>query len=409
MPILHLRFQKSKNLKYIYAIRVLRELVNKLVIFFLPLYFFNLHLPIWDQVNLSLISNGLPAFSTLQIGIFNIALSHVLSRLICFLSAIPIAKIQTKFGIQHGFVLGHLLYAVFVLLLFMSKANPYFAILAMAVDGFQMNFFWNSYYYSLSRNSNENKMGSNLGVIKLILNLLAMVSPALGGLIITSLGYSTLFLLGLVVILVGVIFSLLLDNVKVHDKISWKEFKDWMQEPGFRRLALTFSGRYFNDAMVILWPLYMFILLGSTEGVGTLYSLSLFLAFLLTYLIGGAIDKNTNRKPYLFSGGLLSILWMLRSFFVGIWSIAVINTIDKLTSTYHWLFFDRAWILRGKGRQALSYFVYREMIMSAAAVLFWILVFFLFYFFGQAWTSLFAIAAIGVLLTLLVREHKGPS
>ena len=34
-------FQKNQNLKYIYAIRLLRELVNKLVMFFLPIYFFH--------------------------------------------------------------------------------------------------------------------------------------------------------------------------------------------------------------------------------------------------------------------------------------------------------------------------------------------------------------------------------
>jgi hypothetical protein len=33
---------------------------------------------------------------------------------------------------------------------------------------------------------------------------------------------------------------------------------------------------------------------------------------------------------------------------------------------------------------------------------------FLFYFFGEAWISLFLVAAVGVLLTLLVKEHQDP-
>ena len=375
---------------------MVRELVNKLVMFFLPLYFFNLEIPFWDQFS----------FSPLQEGIFNIAILYGLERLVIFLSAIPVGKILSKFGIQHGFVMGHLTYALYLLLLFFSQQNPYLVIPTMIIGGFQVNYFWCSYHYSLSRNSDEKKMGSNLGVIHFLLNVLAMISPALGGIIIASLGYSILFLIGLVIVLVGVIFSVLLDNVKVHDRINWKEFIEWMHEPGFRKLAATFAGRYFNDAMMTLWPLYLFVLLGTTESVGYLYSLSLFFAMIISYSMGSFLDKHEGRKPYFISGSLISFLWVLRGFIFNIWTITIINTIDKLTSSFHWLFFDKSWLLRGKGRQALSYFVYREMIQSLSGFLFWVLVFILFLTFGAAWKSLFVIAAIGVLLTLMIKDHK---
>ena len=54
----------------------------------------------------------------------------------------------------------------------------------------------------------------------------------------------------------------------------------------------------------------------------------------------------------------------------------------------------------------MSYFVYREMIYSFTAIIFWLVVAALFYFFVTAWQSLFVIAAVGVLLTLLIKEHK---
>ncbi|AKM81025.1 MAG: Transporter, major facilitator superfamily [Candidatus Pacebacteria bacterium GW2011_GWF2_38_9] len=399
MPILHLNFQKTKNLKYIYAIRLVREFANQLMVFFLPLYFFNIRFSFMSHFDLS----------PLQEGIFNVMIVLLLTRLVALFSAIPIAKILNKYGIRHGFLMGHLLYSLFVLCLYLSKANPYLVLTAAIIDGFQINFFWNSYYYSISRNSDQAKMGANLGAVNFLLHLLAMIAPALGGLIIVTLGYQTLFLLGLVIILSGVIFSILLNNVKVKDKISFKEFLTWLKEPGFKRLAVSFAGKYFNDASVSLWALYMFILLGSTEGVGYLYSLSLLLALLVSYTAGSFIDKHKNRKQFFISGGFLSIFWALRGFVVGIWSITILNAVDRLTSSFHWLFFDRSWILRGKGREALSYFVYREMIYSFAAIVFWLIVAILFYFFVFAWKSLFIVAGMGVLLTLLVKEHQGES
>lgn len=409
MKLPKITFQKNQNLKYVYSIRLLRELVNKLVMFYLPIYFFNLHFPFWDKLNYSLMQTGQPVLTSLQIGIFNIAILYAMERLVSFLSAIMIAKLTVKRGTRHAFIMGHVLYAIFIFLLLISKNNPYWVILAMLIDGFQINYFWNSYFYSLSRNTDHKKMGSNLGIINVLLNFITMISPALGGIIIATLGYDLLFLLGLLIVLLGIIFAVLLDNVKVHDKISWSEFKSWMKEAGFRRLSATFSGRYCNDAMLGLWPLYIFILLGSIDKVGVLYSASLFLAMGLSYMAGPLIDKNASRKPFVLSAGLLSVFWIMRSFAVGIWSIAIVNTLDKVTATYHWLFFDRAWLLRGKGREGLSYFTYRQMIYSASAIVFWSLVFFLFYFFGAAWTTLFVVAAVGVLLTLLIKEHQGPA
>lgn len=409
MKLPHLTFQRNQNLRYIYSIRLLRELVNKLVMFFLPIFFFNLHFPVWDRLNLALASLGQQTLNTLQLGLFNIALLYGLERLAVFLSAIPVAKLTIKFGTRHAFIAGHLLYAIFVVLLYLSKINPVWVILAMIVGGIQINYFWNTYHYSLSRNSDQGKMGRNLGSMNFLLNFITMISPALGGLIIVSLGYSVLFLLGLLVILIGMIFAILLDNVKVRDKISWTEFNNWMGEPGFRRLSATFSGSYFNSAMLLLWSLYVFLILGDSGRVGFLYSFSLLAAMLISYAVGPFLDKNReNKKPFFVSGGLLSVIWLLRNFVVGVWSIAIVNTLDSIAASFHWLFFDRVWIVRGKGREGLSYFTYREMITSAAALFFWIVVFFLFYFFCRAWQSLFVLAAIGVLLTLLVQEHQDP-
>jgi MFS family permease len=396
MPIFNFSFEKTKDLKYIYAIRLIRELANQLMVFFLPVYFFSIRFSFMSHLGLS----------SLKEGIFNVALVYFLTYLSAFLSGIPIAKILAKYGIRHGFLMGHLFYCLFILCLYLSKDNPYLVLTSAIINGFQINFFWNSFHYSLSKNSNQAKMGANLGLINFFLNLLSMIAPALGGIIIVALGYQTLFLLGLVVILGGVVFSILLENVKIKDAISWKEFFSWLKEPGFRRLSLSFAGRYFNDASISLWTLYMFILLGSTKGVGYFYSLSLFLALFISYSAGSFIDKNRGRKQFFLSGGFLSFFWILRGFVLNIWSITILNAVDKLTASFHWLFFDRSWILRGKGREALSYFVYREMIYSFAAIIFWLIIAALFFFFVVAWKSVFILASIGVLLTLLIKEHK---
>lgn len=396
MPLFRLLFQRTVNLKYLYAIRLTRELSFQLVVFFLPLYFFNLPLNLLPNHDLS----------SLQQGMLNVAVLYFMQFSVVLLSSMSAAQILLKYGVRTGFILGHLFYALFILLLYLSKDNPYYVFTAVVAMGLQTNLFWNSYYYALSRHSAPTKMGSNLGAINFFLNLLSMISPAIGGIIIVALGYETLFLLGLTIVLLGAAFSFMLENVHIRDHISWREFWQWWKAPTFRKLALTFSGKYVNDASINLWTLYMFLLLGSIKSVGFFYSLALFLALLASYFIGPLLDKNRGARAFRLSGGMLSAFWVARALTLNIWTITIINAFDKVTASFHWLFFDRAWILRGKGREALSYFVYRMMIYSFAAMVFWVAIALLFYFFGNAWQSLFVMAALGVLLTLLVKEHK---
>jgi hypothetical protein len=393
------RFTEPSKMKYLYALRLLRELVNKLLVFYLPIYVFQIQIPFLSAWNLT----------QLQEGMLLVAFSYMVNEIFSFFSAIPVAQILLKRGVENGFILGQVLYGLFVVALLLSEQQALFLLIAMAIDGIQMSFFWNSYHFVLSRQSSSGRMGSNLGFLNFLLNLLAVISPALGGLIIASLGYRVLFLLGFVLILLALILAISFQSVPVRDKISWQEFLSWLKEPGFRRLAFSFWGRYANDAIITLWPLYVFLLWGSTQGVGALYSASMFLAMIIQYVAGPLLDKRDDKKPFYFSGAFLSVIWFLRVFVVRIWTVAVVDTFERLTASFHWLFFDRSWLLRGKGSQALSYFVYRQMLMAVFGVFFWFFVALLFLTFGHAWQFLFIFGAQSVLLTLLVQKHKGGS
>jgi len=102
---------------------------------------------------------------------------------------------------------------------------------------------------------------------------------------------------------------------------------------------------------------------------------------------------------------VLTILWLARTQVLSIVSIALIDVVDRLTSNFHWLFYDMVLIRRSKGSNALSYFVYREMILNATAMLFWT-VFMGFFVFDYGWNSLFLFAAVGVGLSLLVKDKE---
>ena len=201
------------------------------------------------------------------------------------------------------------------------------------------------------------------------------------------------------------ILTLFMDIKGTRDVVSFKEFRGWLREKQFKKLTLSIAGRYINDAALFVWPLYVFIFLGSVDKVGYLYTISLFIAMMFTFFISVYIDHTKSRKPFFLSGGILSVLWLLRTQFLSILSIALIDVVERLTSNFHWLFFDMLLMKRGKGSNALSYFVYREIVLNVTAIAFWV-IFAGFFMLNWGWNSLFLFAAVGVILSLLMKDRE---
>ena len=395
LPLFHV--DKSKNTSLLYGIRVARDLVMRLAIFFLPIY-------LYQHGSADLFWQFIPG-NELQRGVLLLVLFYFIHRLTILVSGIGIGKLITKIGYQKSMLVGFILFAIFLSLLYIDSTPGWLLLAAAFVNGLETNFFWNSYNTLISKFTLSRHLGQDLGLLNFFLQLVQAIAPALGGLMIVSFGFQSLFLVGLVGILVCIIFVLQMNLKKENDQISWAEFLSWTKEKSFLRLAISQAGRYLNDATLIFWPLYVFLILGSIDRVGFLYTLSLFLAMLLSFGVGFYIDHHKNKKPFYVSGGIMSLLWILRSQVISFWQIAIIDTIDRLSANFYAIYYDAIAIKRGKGKEALSYFVYREIVVAIVAIFFWLVVGSLFLIFPDPWLSLFVLAAVGVLLGLLVKKH----
>lgn len=395
----HLHIDGSKNMTFLYGVRVARGLVYRLAIFFLPIY-------LYQQGSTDPFWQFLPG-SELQKGVLLLVFFYLIHQLTVLSSGISIGHLILKIGYQRALLVSSCLFAVFLSLLYV-KANPGWLILLGAfINGLETNFFWNTYQTLMSKLAQHRHMGQNLGLLQFFLQLVQAMAPALGGMLVVAFGFPALFMAGLLGVLLGMMSAFQLQFQRERDRISWAEFTRWAQEGPFIRLAVSQTGRYLNDAALVFWPLYVFLILGTVDRVGFLYTLSLFIAMILSFGVGYYIDHQKNKKLFYLSGGLLSLLWLLRSQVVTFWHIVIIDTFDCLTANFYLLFSDSIFLKRSKGGQAFSFFVYREMLISVGAILFWLVVGGLFLIFTNAWTALFILAAVGVLLGLLVKEnHK---
>jgi MFS family permease len=388
----------GKNVKLLYFVRMIRDILNKVTLFFLPIFLFTTatHVPWLDTLGLT----------DLQSGMVLIALFFSINRIVIFLTAIPLGKIMVRIQFETSLLISYLLRIIVFASLYFSLQYPALLLVAAIFEGLQSNFFWNSFFTLLTQSISEKSVGKELGMMQFLFQLITVLSPAVSGYLAYHFGLEVLFLVGIVLSLVS---TLVISGMNIRlpqDAVSWKEFNQWMKKPAFLKATGSFAGRYINDTVLFLWPLYIFLVLGTVERVGFLYTFSLFIALVITYFMGGFIDKiSSNQRPFLLSGGALSLVWLARTQALSVWGMALADTFERLFSNFHWLFYDVLFIRRGKGTQAFSYFVYREMFISIVAILFWT-VFSIFFMFNDSWTAVFIFGGFGVLLSLLISDHS---
>lgn len=394
------KLDNSRALRLVNISRVLYDVSTKLTGFFIPVYVFllgqNWGYDQWLGINFS---------SPLEKGIFLVAAYLGGYRLVMTLTAIPLGKMMVKRGAHHSLLAALVLQAVEFLLFYHLESYPLMLGLIVLVTAVKINLYWTIFYTMFSRHATLKHLGSDWAAVEFLLNIFRGLIPAVGGAIAFTLGFPTLFLSGLVVVGINMVVVTLIPEYRLSSQPTWKEFKSLLRKKTFGKLAIAFSGKYINDTVIAIWPIFVLGIVGSIDRVGYLYTVSLLLALVIVYLSGVYVDHQKTKRPYYLSGTLLSIIWVLRMAVNSVWSVLVVETFDRLVATFHWIVYDAAFIKLGKGKKDLSFFLYREMILSMTGVVFWFGMMVLLLLVSVSWKLFFLIGALGVLLTLLIANQ----
>lgn len=388
------------DLRLLYVVRVIRDIINQITLFFIPIYMF-------EQGGHFLNSFGMNAtlFNPLQRTLLLMALFYAIERFAIFCTAIPLGKITKTIGFSRAFFFSYLIRLCgFIGLVFVDQF-PWIFILVAVAEGIQSNLFWPGFFALFCEHAETKKIGSSMGLLQFFLQLAGALSPAVGGFLAYRYGFSTLFLLAAILQLVSLSILGLVTIEAQHDTVSWAEFRRWLTRGAFIRQTISIIGRYLNDSMLLLWPLYIYLIVGGVDRVGYLFTVSLILALICVVAVGVYLDRVKTKFSFYVSGIGLAGLWIFRAAFMFPWLIASIQTTEKILGSVYWLMYDISLVRLSKGTQAFSHFVYRELVMSGAGVIFWIAIGSMFLL-TTNWHLLFFMAGAGILVSLLITEQK---
>lgn len=388
-----------RKLQVLFVAKLLHASGNVLTTFFLAIFLFS----IGEQVHFPILGD----LSVFQRGMLVLGGYYLLERIVVILTNKRVSRLIVRIGFRNGMIAGQVLNLMYLLCLQFVQEHPWILLISLVIEGIKIPLFWNSYHSLFAKNAVFKNMGKSVGTIEFFTKLLQVVLPALLGFMVLNFGFSTVFLIGLSLQFISMLALMFVENVK-QDVESLEHQLQRFEKADLRKFKLAISGRYFVDSLHFLWPFFVYLLLGSVEQVGFLYSFVFFLSLVLTYFTGWYVDHEKGRKPFILSGLLLAVLWVGRALVGNIWGIIALDTVDQLASSIFNPFYDSLMFRGAKEHSSLAYFVYREQHLSRSAVVFW-MIFIGYFFFFVHWQAFLVIGLLGMMLSVGLSDHLFPS
>ncbi len=262
------RLLPHKELQSIYLSSAIRAFGISLLGIFLPLY-------LYHELNFGL----------------SITLGYYILNSIIFAVITPFAaQYAAKYGLKHAILLSVPPYVLFAFLLYQNP-SPFDLILSSIALGVSLAFYWMGMNVLFQKISHKKLHGTE-NAKKLAYSMIAaMLGPIIGGFIIQTTSFSAVFLLSAFAMVISSIILFSHTEQHIPFTLHLKEVASPVSLPS--ALFMVSHGAL-TMTQSVLWPLFIFLFLGTYFQVGFLTS---FLALLSTLiiLVMGKLSDSVNK------------------------------------------------------------------------------------------------------------------
>lgn len=296
-----------KEIKLFYLSFSIFQFANSIVQIFIPLYFYNKGFSL---------SSILMFFAVTQIG-----------RLVFLPLA---ARFSSSYGAKRIMSVSFIFLIIYYVFLGKVENVSGMFYASAFIFGAVQALQWLPFLVHLSKispNENKGKIYSKLNMYTTTANALG---PLLGGYIISSYGFKSVFYVVMALIIPAIYFLLITPEISKIRKIKFssvnikKAYPDMIANGGFN--FQTYLGN-------TIWPIFIFAILPQYNTIGFIQTASLFMSLIALHFIGRWTDR-TRRKKVLLRGSVLnSIVSLSRIFANSFSSIFFLNSASIFAGT----------------------------------------------------------------------------
>jgi len=300
------------------------------------------------------------------------------------------AKISSKIGLKHCMLISIPTHLLYFYLLYLLKYNSAPFLLIGVIGGIGASLFWIAFHSDFTKFSDKKGRGQETSIWVAIHAAAGTLAPILGAIIITKTGsFSFLFFIVIALGALSIIPLFFSKDSYPKSKFSYK--KMFKRYPLRETVALAGAGSH-SVGDGFLWPIFVFLILGTYLKLGGLASLSgLFVAAFAIF--SGQLTKKLKDTTIIKIGSSVSaFFWFIRVVLKSFFSLFLATMMGLLSFTFADVaFHSKSYSKAKRTHHALDYIVYRELCYNIGRMF---LVIFLFIFFYLIKTFLPTISAM---------------
>ena len=212
--------------------------------------------------SLALISIFIPIY-LLQQGftLNNIFLFYAIFSISIALTAFFVLKLVSRVGIKHGMLLSmfFLIIYYFMLQFVTNNSLNWVFFVAPIVAGIYSSLFWSNFHIDFAVFSSKKIRTQQLGLACVFAIILAAIGPALGGFLLSYMGFNYLFLIAAILLIISSFPLFLTRDNYVHKDFSFKGLKhvlkkaDFVSMSGFVGQGMILPAMYFSSGRRLLF------------------------------------------------------------------------------------------------------------------------------------------------------------
>jgi len=300
---------RQKELKRFYLTVFLMGFSEFLINIFVPIYFYKLGYPIY----LIIFFYFLTSLSFVVFSYFG-------------------AKIVSIIGTKRSILLSVLFLILYYCgLLLIPNYSWVFFILPIVLC-WRMILYDYGYHLHYLTHSKKSFFGKEISFFSIIGVISGILAPIIGGLVASFLGFSILYLLGSILLVISTV-PLFLSKEK-HEKLKFNKSDLWkgIFSKKDKGSLISFSGYAIESSVGRnIWPIFLIIMLVDVYKTGLIIALSTFVSIILLYLIGKITDKY-DRMRLLKIGTILYFFgWIFRIFVNNALQVLVVDSYKQVS------------------------------------------------------------------------------
>lgn len=379
------------GLSAVYLASTIRTFALSLLGIFTPLYVYQ-------------VLEGTPIFATRTEILIGVIGYYVIHRLTLLLVNIPASYFiaEVRGGFRKSMLLSNILHAGNLLFLIFAEHRPWLLLPAAVIGGALIPFYWIPYHLIFVEDGKERSFAKQISSVSILNNIASVVAPLIGGLVIAFVGFETL----LVVVLFLIVASTFpIFSMRHHErhfvpplKMLWRDFF----RRGFRKDLVAFLGAGAqNVGTAVVWPIFLFTIVGSFVGLGALTSGVVLVSILVVLVLGRVVDKKGKRRVLRLGACSRSALWGVQAFVSTVPQAFLARTAAQIAAEFLWLPFDAIVYRNASAGNPFEYIILREWALNLGRLLTLVLMAVMLLA-GVGWLGSFGLAAVGALLTIFM-------